>query len=260
MKEDMYFIDTHTHIYDSIFDEDIDEVIERCKEKKVEKLVIPNEDSRTIASLKGIVARYGGICYGAVGLHPTSVKENYKDELAVIKDELYKNTSSYVGIGEIGLDFYWDMTFQKEQESALEEQLNWARELNMPVIIHSRKAETRVLDILDLYQDVVAILHCWSGSEEETIRAKEYPNVYFGIGGTLTYKKSTIPSLVYIIGIDRIVLETDSPYLTPMPFRGKRNESSYIPLIANALSDILNISVEEVSQICNANSKKIFKF
>lgn len=256
----MYFIDTHTHIYDSIFSEDIDEVIERCKEKKVEKLVLPNEDSKTIAALKGIVSRYKGVCYGAVGLHPTSVKADYEDELAVIKEELYANTSCYVAIGEIGLDFYWDMTFQKEQETALKEQLNWARELNLPVIIHSRKAETHVLDILSSYEDVVAILHCWSGNEEETRRAMEYPNVYFGIGGTLTYKKSTIPSLIYIIGIERIVLETDSPYLPPMPFRGKRNESSYIPLIANSLSDILNLPIEEISRVCSENSKKIFKF
>ena len=259
-EAEYYFIDSHTHLYASQFDVDRVEVMQRCLDNNVRKLVMPNEDYLSIAPLKSMLNNNKGICYGAMGLHPTSVNDGYKHEMELIGEELFNGDTGYVAVGEIGMDLYWDKTYMDFQKTVLREQFSWALQLNLPVIIHSRSSESVVLDILDEseFQDVRGIFHCWSGTIDETIRAMRHENFYFGVGATCTYKKSKIPSFFDFLDLNRVVLETDSPYLPPVPYRGQRNESSYIPLIANKLSENLGVPVATVAGITNKNAEKIF--
>ena len=253
------YIDSHTHLYDEAFDEDRDMVIERCINNNVMKLVFPNEDATTISALKMTTLRYPGYCVAAIGIHPLSVDQNYERQLDVINDELYHGAFTYKAIGEIGMDLHWSTNFAEEQEDAFRIQLHMAIDKKLPVLIHSRKAEAKIIDILSesVFAGLSGILHCWSGTVEETEAAKKLENFYFGIGGTITYKNSTIPELTKHIGLSRIVLETDAPFLPPVPYRGKRNDSSYIPLIAKKLSEVTNTSLEEVEKVTTNNCVKV---
>lgn len=251
------FIDTHTHLYDAQFDEDRPEMIARALAAGVERMYLPNCDSGTLAAMLKLCAAWPDHCFPMMGLHPCSVKEDYKKELELVQHELA--TGKYVGVGEIGLDYHWDTTFVAEQQEALRLQTDWAIALNLPIIIHTRKSlEDGIAIVREKQQgSLKGIFHCFSGTVEE---AKEIIELgfYVGIGGVLTFKNSTLSETLSQIDLRHIVLETDAPYLAPVPYRGKRNESAYIPLIAHKLAGIKNCPVEAVAAITSENARKLF--
>jgi TatD DNase family protein len=254
----MKFIDTHSHIYLSQFDEDRDESIKRAIDNNVQKLILPNIDSATINSLKKAVEEYPDICYPLMGLHPTNVKENYRDELDIVFNEL--NTNKFAGVGEIGIDLYWDKTFLKEQKLAFEEQVRFAIKMQLPIVIHARDSFNEIMEVLDSINEkkYYGIFHAFSGNVEDANRVIQM-GFKLGIGGVVTFKNAKLAELIKQIDISHIVLETDAPYLAPTPYRGKRNESSYIPLIAKKIAEIKEISLQEVSEITTENACSIFK-
>ena len=252
------FIDTHTHLYSSQFDDDRDEAIQRALAAGVEKLLLPNVDLRSIEGMFALETKYPGVCYPMMGLHPCSVDAQWEETLAQLKQWLDKR--SFIAIGEIGIDLYWDKTFQKEQEQAFITQINWAKELQIPIVIHARDSFPEIYSILDQHNDerLKGVFHCFSGNESDVQKILSYKGFSFGIGGVVTYKKSTLPEAVQHIPIQKLVLETDSPYLAPTPFRGKRNESSYLTAIASKISDIYEISEQEIGRITSENARQLF--
>jgi TatD DNase family protein len=252
------YIDTHAHIYLPDFDDDRDSAVERAIQNGVNKIILPNIDSTSITRLNNTVSAYPGICYALMGLHPTSVKENYPEELE-ITERLLKQ-GNYAGIGEIGIDLYWDKTHVEQQKSAFITQLEWSVLFNLPVVIHARESFAEILEAIKPFSGKIrGIFHAFSGTIDI---ARIVTNMGFklGIGGMVTYKNSTLPDVVREISIDHLVLETDSPYLTPVPHRGKRNESSYIPYIAEAVHRIKNVPLDEVAKITTQNALEIFSF
>lgn len=253
----MYFIDTHTHLYDDEGLNLVDEHIHNAIEQNVQKMYMPNCDSTTIKPMLDIYDRFPQHCFPMIGLHPCYVKENYKNELHIVLEYIEKYR--FWGIGEVGLDFYWDRTFIKEQKEAFELQIEIAKEHELPVIIHSRSSTKECIDIIKRKQNgkLIPLFHCYSGTLDE---AREIIDLggYLGIGGVVTYKKSTLPEILAHIPIKNIVLETDAPYLAPIPYRGKRNKSTYIPIIAEKLAQIYNISVENIAKETSLNAQTIF--
>jgi len=253
----MKLIDTHCHLYIAEFNQDIEQVIARAKKDGIEKFYLPAIDSTETDAMFSLEEKFPGQCIAMMGLHPCSVKENYKDELEIV--ETWLNKRKFVAIGEIGLDFYWDKTFTAEQYAAFEMQMQWAVERNLPIVIHTRNAMQETIDAVRPFatKGLKGIFHCFGGSFDE---AMEIINMNFllGIGGVLTYKKSGLQAVMEKIDLKHIVLETDAPYLTPVPFRGKRNESAYIKIIAQQLAEIKNVSLEEVAAVTTANAEKIF--
>ena len=252
------FIDTHTHLYSSQFDEDRDEAIQRALDAGVEKLLLPNVDHRSLEGMFALELKYPGVCYPMMGLHPCSVTENWEKELAQLKEWIDKRP--FIAIGEIGMDLYWDKTFLKEQEEAFITQINWAKELQIPIVIHARDSFQEIYAILDQHNDdrLKGVFHCFSGEETDVQKILSYGGFSFGIGGVVTYKKSTLPEVVKHIPLHKLLLETDSPYLAPTPFRGKRNESAYITAIASKISDIFAISEQEIGRVTSENARKLF--
>jgi len=255
----MVLIDTHSHIYLSEFADEVDQVIERSGKAGVEKIFLPNIDSTSVQLMLSLEARYPGTCFAMMGVHPTSVKENYREELTQAESWLQKR--SFAGIGETGIDLYWDTTFQKEQTEAFEQHIVWARQYRLPLVIHSRNSILLLLDIIRPYvsEDLKGVFHCFTGSYEQAKQAVDM-GFMLGIGGIVTYKNAGMDVLVRKIGISRVVLETDAPYLPPVPYRGKRNEPSYLPFIAAKVAELLNLSVEEVAMITTENARKLFNF
>lgn len=253
----MTLIDTHTHLYLKDFKDDIDEVISRAMMEGVDKFYLPAIDSGELKSMINLEEKYPGKCFAMNGLHPCSVKENFEYELGLVHDGLSKR--KFAGVGEIGLDFYWGETFKKQQYIALEQQLQWGLEFKLPVILHTRNAIQQTIETVKPFADkgLKGIFHCFGGSIQN---AREIIKMgfYLGIGGVLTYKNSGLLNIIQELDCEHLVLETDSPYLTPVPFRGKRNESSYIKLIALKLSEVLHISMDEVARITTRNANKIF--
>ena len=253
----MKFIDTHCHLYSEEFNQDIEQVIAKAIKEGVEKFYLPSIDHNETDAMLLLEKKFPGQCIAMMGLHPCSVKENYKDELKIV--ETWLNKRKFVAIGEIGLDFYWDKTFTAEQYAAFEMQMQWAVERNLPIVIHTRNAMQETIDAVRRFatKGLKGIFHCFGGSFDE---AMEIINMNFllGIGGVLTYKKSGLQTVMEKINLKHIVLETDAPYLTPVPFRGKRNESAYIKIIAQQLAEIKNVSLEEVAAVTTANAEKIF--
>lgn len=251
-------IDTHTHLYVPQFDKDRTEVIERAIADGVERFYLPNIDSESIESMLDLEKKYPERCFSMMGLHPCSVKENYEEELAIVKKWLEQRP--FVAVGEIGLDLYWDKSFFEQQKSAFRTQINWAKELNIPIVIHSRDSTAEVIEILKIEKDerLRGIFHCFGGSETE---AKTIIDLGFllGIGGVLTFKKSGLDKTLEHIDLQHIVLETDSPYLAPTPYRGKRNESSYVRLVAEKLASIKQVSFKEVADITTKNAQIVFQ-
>jgi TatD DNase family protein len=254
----MIFIDTHTHLYDEESIELQDQHIQRAMAAGVTKMFMPNCDSTTIHPMMAIAERFPNNCFPMIGLHPCYVKENFRDELAIVEQQLAQH--SFSAIGEVGLDFYWDRNFDKEQKIAFEQQIDWAIALKLPVIIHSRSSTKECIDIIKRKQNgsLVALFHCYSGTAEE---AQEIVALggYLGIGGVVTYKKTNLPELLLTIPIEHIVLETDAPYLAPVPYRGKRNESSYIPIIADKIAEVYQLPLETIAAITSATAQKIFQ-
>ena len=253
----MKFIDTHCHLYSEEFNQDIEQVIAKAIKEGVEKFYLPSIDHNETDAMLLLEKKFPGQCIAMMGLHPCSVKENYKDELKIV--ETWLNKRKFVAIGEIGLDFYWDKTFTAEQYAAFEMQMQWAVERNLPIVIHTRNAMQETIDAVRPFatKGLKGIFHCFGGSFDEAIEIIDM-NFLLGIGGVLTYKKSGLQAVMEKIDLKHIVLETDAPYLTPVPFRGKRNESAYIKIIAQKLAEIKNVSLEEVAAVTTANAEKIF--
>ena len=253
----MYLIDTHTHVYDHQFSLDHNEAVQRALDVGVKMMLLPNVDASTIAPMLELYEQYPDCTRVMMGLQPEEVKEDYMQVLATMEKELERGI--YVGVGEVGLDFYWDATFEKEQLDAFETQLNWAKQLHLPLSIHCRNAFDKMVKILERKQDggLRGIMHCFSGTEEE---AKVYLELGFhlGLGGVTTYKNCGVKDYLPNLPLDRIVLETDAPYLAPVPCRGKRNEPAFLVHTAQKIADILQIPVEELAAVTTANAQSLF--
>ena len=253
----MVLTDTHTHLYASQFDEDRVETIQRSLDLGISRYFIPAIDSETTGAMFSLEKQFPENIFLMMGLHPTSVKENYKEELNHVKAWLDKR--KFYAVGEIGMDLYWDKTFVKEQQEAFKMQINWAKEKNLPIVIHCRDAFDEVFEVLEEVKDdkLYGIFHCFTGSLEQAKQAISY-NMKLGIGGVITFKNGKIDKFLDKIPLEKIVLETDSPYLAPTPHRGKRNESAYLINVANKLADIYQVTTEEIASITTNNSKIIF--
>ena len=252
------FIDTHTHLYTEEFDGDRDLAVLRAKEAGVTRMFMPNIDDTTVDDMLSLCASHEG-CYPIIGFHPTSVDANWKQRLSTVKSRL-DSPQKFYGIGETGLDLYWDKTYRNEQMEAFDEQIHWALEKDLPLIVHCREAYPELFEVLAPYREtnLRGIFHSFTGTKDEAERLLEYSGFMLGINGVATFKKSTLPDVLPNVPVDRIVLETDSPYLAPVPFRGKRNESSYIPLIAEKISSLKNAEIGEIASVTTENAEKLF--
>lgn len=253
----MFLIDTHCHLYSKNFAQDIEIVIQRAEKEGVEKFYLPAIDSGCQDALLALEAKYPGKCIGMTGLHPCNVKENYQSELQFVEQELGRR--SWVAVGEIGLDFYWDRTFEVQQYEAFHRQIEWALHYNVPIVIHSRESMAESIGVVREHQkgQLRGIFHCFSGDARAAGEIVDL-GFYLGIGGVLTYKNSGLPDAIRDIGLEHLVLETDAPYLSPVPFRGKRNESSYLKYIVQKLAEVKGFPVEEVARMTTENAQKIF--
>jgi TatD DNase family protein len=250
----MYFVDTHTHIYLPEFDEDRGAIIERAKDNKIATMIMPAIDSSTHEAMIAVERDYEG-CLSMIGLHPCSVNHNYEQELAAVK--LYLEQRRFIAIGEIGLDFYWDKSFTKEQYEAFHAQIELALAYNLPIVIHSRNAIDESIEVVKQHPGVKGVFHCFSGNTEQ---AKKIMDLDFmlGIGGVVTFKNSGLDKVMEQVGLDKVILETDAPYLAPVPFRGKRNEPSYTKHVAEKLAVITGRELSEIARITTENAKKLF--
>ena len=255
----MILVDTHTHIYAEQFDDDRDDVILRAKEEGFSKILLPNIDCSTLSSLYDTVNRSTNICLPMLGLHPTSVKEDFKTELDTLKQELSKH--SFCAIGEIGIDLYWDQTFLKEQQETFEEQLQWSIDYDLPVSIHTRNATKEMIDVLKSVgaHNLKGVFHSFVGDENELTELLKFDNFMFGINGVVTYKNSDLRQVLIKAPLERIVIETDAPYLTPVPFRGKRNEPARAIFIVKELANIFQQSEENIALVTSKNANRMFK-
>jgi TatD DNase family protein len=255
----MYFIDTHTHIYDHQFSLDRNEAMQRALDAGVGMMLLPNVDASTIAPMLELHEQYPDCTRVMMGLQPEEVKEDYKEVLSMMEKELERGI--YIGVGEVGLDFYWDVTFERQQLDALETQLDWAKQLGLPLSIHCRNAFEKMVKILEKKQDggLHGIMHCFTGTEEE---AKAYLELGFhlGLGGVTTYKNCGVKDYLPNLPLDRIVLETDAPYLAPVPCRGKRNEPSFLVYTAKCIAEILQMPLEDFAAATTSNVKDLFQF
>lgn len=249
-------IDTHSHIYGPEFDDDRAEVLQRARLAGVDKVLLPNINEESIARMLQVAKEYPDMCYPMMGLHPEDVKEDW----AQVLDRMEMQLDSMIAVGEVGLDFYWDTTFRKEQIEAFERQICWAVERNLPLVIHMRKAEQELLEVMERHKSdgLRGVFHCFGGSKETASRMLKHEGFVLGIGGVVTFKNSRLAETLRHVPLDRIVLETDAPYLAPVPYRGKRNEPSYVAHVARFLSDIYNVSEEEVNDVTNLAVKRVF--
>ncbi len=254
----MDFIDTHSHLYLPQFSDDIDECIARCIEKNVVKVILPNIDSTTIAPLLALENKNKGIFSALMGLHPTHVKENFETELQKIFKAFESN--KYIGVGEIGIDLYWDKTFFEGQKEVFEDQVRYAITNNLPVVIHTRESYNETIDVLTKInsKSFTGIFHAFPGNYKQAMQVIEM-GFAIGIGGVSTFKNSHLPEVIRQIDLNHVVLETDSPYLAPAPYRGKRNESSYIPIIAEKIAAISGVNIEEVALKTTNKARQIFR-
>ena len=253
----MKIIDTHTHLYLNQFKDDIDKVIQRSIDKGINKFIFPAIDSTHFDDMHDLKNKYPGSIYLMSGLHPIDVKENYKEELEFVVNSL--KSHSYVAIGEIGIDLYWDKTYLKQQQEAFEFQIRLAIKHDLPIVIHCREAFDEIFEILDKENcsKLRGVFHCFTGTLEQANRAIRL-GFKLGIGGVVTFKNGGIDKFLSQIDLKHIVLETDSPYLAPVPFRGKRNESSYITYVIDKLSEIYGLPIKEIASVTTKNAEKVF--
>lgn len=254
----MTFIDTHCHLYDEAFDADRGETLQRALDAGVGLMLLPDIDSTSSYSLDELYHTHPDYFRRMAGLHPTSVKADFEAELAHVRHRL--DAGGFVAVGEIGMDLYWDRTYETEQREALKRQMLWAEESGLPVALHIRKAHNEVFDLLrDLNRATYrGVMHCFGGSVQEAQHAVEL-GFMLGIGGVVTFKNATMAEVVKAVPLENLLLETDAPYLSPVPHRGQRNESSYIPLIAQKIADLRGISIEAVAEQTTANAQMLFK-
>ena len=250
-------IDTHTHIYVDAFDDDRDEAIKRAMSAGVSQLILPAIDSKTTAIMHEVKRNYSGYVHLMMGLHPTHVGLNADEELTHVKEQL--DAHSFVAVGEIGMDLYWDKTYQSQQQEAFYRQINWALAADLPIVIHCRDAFAPVFEVLEGFKDarLRGVFHCFTGTKADAQRALEL-NFYLGIGGVVTFKNGKIDQFLSDFPIEKMLLETDSPYLAPTPYRGKRNESAYLPIVADKMAKLFEISVAEIARITSKNAKQLF--
>jgi len=251
------FTDTHAHLYLKQFNKDIDSVINNAVKNGIDKILLPNIDSGTIKAMLQLESSNPQLFGSMAGVHPGSIKENFKKELEIVEREL--ESGHYVGVGEVGIDLYWDKTYKEEQIYAFDTQVKWALKYDLPVIIHARNAMDITIDIIRQNQSgsLKGIFHCFTGNIDQAFEIMKL-GFYMGIGGIVTYKNSGLQETVKEIPLEYMVLETDAPYLTPVPFRGKRNESAYLVYIAQKIAEIKNIDLEEVAAITTDNAEKLF--
>ena len=253
----MVLTDTHTHLYYETDAVKRSELMQRCKQNDISRLFLPNVDAASVPLMFELLEAYPANCYPMLGLHPCSVKDNWEEELAVIQPALHRH--KIYAIGEIGIDLYWDKTFLTEQIHAFKLQIKWAKALKLPIVIHCRDAFDEVYQVLLDEQDenLRGIFHCFTGTLEQAEKITAL-GFYLGIGGVVTYKNAGLDKILPQIDLKHVVLETDSPYLTPVPYRGKPNESSYLIYVAQKVSDLYQTSVEHVAEVTTENSKRIF--
>ena len=252
-------IETHAHIYAEQFKEDIDHVLERSQEAGIEKIVMPNIDHTSIDGMMELEERNPGFCYATMGLHPCSVKKDFEKELYIIEEWLGKR--EFVAIGEMGTDLYWDKTFQDQQVEAFKIQVEWAKQFKKPIIIHCRESLDLTIDLIESLKtdELTGVFHCFNGSAEQAERIVGL-DFYLGLGGVTTFKNAGMDKVVPELDLERIVLETDSPYLAPTPNRGKRNEPAFLELIAQKIADYRQMSLEDLKTQTTSNAIKLFQF
>ena len=252
-------VDSHSHLFLEEFADDLPQVMQRAREAGVTHIFMPNIDSTTIESLLSVCAAYKEFCFPMIGLHPTSVNKNYKKELDIVAGQL-ASSNGYVAIGEIGLDLYWDKTFLREQLLAFEKQVEWALEYHLPIVIHTREAFYYIYKVLQPYKEtgLTGIFHSFTGTSEEAAKLLDFPGFMIGINGVVTFKKSQLPEVLKDVPLAHIVLETDSPYLTPVPNRGKRNESARLKDTLIKVAEIYRESPEVVAEATSENALKVF--
>ena len=252
-------IDSHCHLYLPEFDPDREEVFRRGEEASVKLFMLPNIDSSSIESMLSLCRQHPSICFPMMGLHPCSVKENWKIENREIENHLFDGKQKWYGIGETGLDFFWDKTFVDQQKENFQLHIDWAKQLHLPIIIHSRDALDDCIEMIrkNKNENLKGIFHCFTGTVKQANQIME-TDFYLGIGGVVTFKNSGLDKVLEEISLSHIVLETDSPYLAPVPHRGKRNESSYLKFVVKKISEIKKISEEEVATVTTSNAKKVF--
>jgi len=253
----MLLIDTHTHLYLEHFDNDRSETVQRAIDNNVKCMLLPNIDAESIKPMMQLAKEFPHNLLPMIGLHPTSVKADYKNELAIVDKELKFN--KFCAIGETGIDLYWDTTFEKEQKEALRHQIILADTYNLPIVLHSRNSLTQIVEVIEdkSLPRVGGVFHCYPGDTETALKIVDM-GFYLGIGGTVTYKKTDLPDVIKAVGLKNIVLETDAPFLPPVPYRGKRNESMYVKIVAEKIAEILNVSLEEVAEATSCNAIKLF--
>jgi len=254
----MIFTDTHSHLYLKGFNNDLDEVIKNAAENDVRYIFLPNIDSSSIDDMIDVCNKYPGTCFPMMGLHPTSVKANYEEEMEKIEEQLSKH--EFCAIGEIGIDLYWDKTYKKEQELVFRKQVQLAKETDLPIVVHSRNSINEIINILtDMdIKTLTGVFHCFSGTEEQANKITDM-GFKLGIGGVVTFKNSGLDKVIEKIDLRHLLLETDAPYLAPVPHRGQRNESAYIRIIAEKLTEIKKISIEEIAEVTTRNALELFK-
>ncbi len=252
-------IDSHSHIYLEQFDQDRDETIERARNAGLSHILLPNIDSSTIEAMLEAEKLYPGLCHAMMGLHPTSVKEDYSKELNKVEKWLHQR--SFIAIGEIGMDLYWDKTFKKQQQEVLGTQLKWAAEKEIPVVIHTREAFPEIFEVFEKHYDsrLSGVFHSFTGTREDARVILQMPNFYLGINGVVTYKNSHLPQVLSEVGYERLLLETDAPYLPPVPFRGKRNEPAYVAYTRDKIAAIFGLESGLVTEKTSQNAQKLFK-
>lgn len=253
-------IDTHSHIFEPEFSEDLPEVIFRAREVGVTHIFMPNIDDTTVDAMLDVCRRYPDYCYPMLGFHPTSVDADALPKVSRMKDLLTEG-HPYIAIGEVGLDLYWDKTWLKEQQRVLEEQIQWALEWDLPLVLHCRDAFPQLFEVLRPYRQtgLKGVFHSFTGTVDEALELVDYSHFLIGINGVVTFKKSTLPEALINVPLTRIVLETDSPYLAPVPYRGKRNETSYVKRVAVKLAELYGVEIGEVERQTTENALKLFK-
>jgi len=251
------YIDTHAHLYSEQFNDDQNDMVQRAIDANVQKMFLPNIDSTTIPAMHQLCEKFPNHCYPMMGLHPCSVKGDYKKELEIVKKQI--DEQKYFGVGETGIDLYWDTTFKVEQIEAFKFQINLAKENNLPIIIHSRESLDMTIQIIEESQDgnLRGVFHCFNGSIAQSKKIVDL-NFMMGLGGVITFKNANLDEMIKELPCEKIILETDAPYLSPVPYRGKRNESAYIPLVAEKLSEIRNEVVGSIMSYTTENASKLF--
>jgi len=255
----MNLIDTHTHLFTEQFNEDRDDIVKSAIEAGVSKMLLPNIDLASIEAMHQLEKDYPENCFAMMGMHPCSVTENWESELEVIKSHLFSR--KYVAVGEIGMDLYWDKSSLPFQQKAFAQQIEWAKELGIPIVIHVRDAFDEAFEIVDELNDdrLSGVFHCFTGNIEQANHILNYGGFKLGLGGVLTFKNSGLDKTISEIDMRHLILETDSPYLAPHPNRGKRNETSFITYVASKLAEVKGISIEEVAKITSSNATELFK-